>query len=87
MVPADRARRLAGTWCAKEAVVKAASVVRLLSLREVVIERDASGRPVVRVEADPTLAGQLSVSISHTDAHVVAVAVLALPSLRSSEPI
>lgn len=59
----------AGIWCAKEAVVKAVSKWRQLSLRQVEITYDGD-RPSARVEGF-----EIDVSISHTVDHAVAVAI------------
>jgi len=73
----DRARRLAGTWCAKEAVVKAVSSSAALSLREVRILRDSSGAPRPAFpEGWRELDGRVLVSISHTLSAAAAVAVM-----------
>ena len=46
---ADLPAQLAGTWCAKEATVKAVSGHLRLSLRDVEVVRDELGRPGVRL--------------------------------------
>lgn len=63
----------AGIWCAKEAVVKALSKWKQLSLREVEIIYDGD-RPTVRVQGF-----SIDVSISHTPDYAVAVAI-AIPT-------
>lgn len=46
---ADVPAQMAGTWCAKEAAVKAMASHVTLSLRDVEVVRDPLGRPGVRV--------------------------------------
>jgi phosphopantetheine--protein transferase-like protein len=46
---ADLPAQLAGTWCAKEATVKAVAGHLRLSLRDVEVVRDEWGRPGVRL--------------------------------------
>ena len=75
---ADPAESYAGTWCAKEAVVKAlAGHARLLS-RHVEIRRLGDGRPVVcllgRQGAEAGERFRVEVSISHAEGLAVAVA-------------
>lgn len=64
-----RPESLAGVWCAKEAVVKALSRWRALTVRSVEVRYDGR-RPVVEVPGF-----EIDVSISHTDQYAVAVAV------------
>jgi holo-[acyl-carrier protein] synthase len=59
----------AGIWCAKEAVVKAVSKWKQLSLRQVEITYDGD-RPTARVEGF-----EVDVSISHTADYAVAFAI------------
>lgn len=59
----------AGIWCAKEAVVKAVSTWRQLSLREIEVVYDGD-RPTVTIEGF-----SVEVSISHTHDYAVAFAV------------
>lgn len=74
---ADLPAQMAGTWCAKEAAVKAIAAHVTLSLRDVEVVRDDLGRPGIRV-----LPGELQrhgdrlrVSISRTEELSMAVAV------------
>lgn len=67
----DRLDSRAGIWCAKEAVVKAVSKWRQLSLREVEIVYSGD-RPTAIVAGF-----DIDVSISHTPEYAVAVAVAA----------
>lgn len=80
---ADVPAQLAGTWCAKEAAVKAmASHVRL-SLRDVEVVRDSFGRPSIRLLTSGLHehGARIRVSISRTADLSVAVAVyLPLPA-------
>ena len=79
-VGTDRARRLAGTWCAKEAVVKAVAPSAAPSLRDVRIIRDAAGAPhAAFAEAWRWLDEVVLVSISHTPRSAAAVALLIDP--------
>lgn len=74
---AGRTESLAGIWCAKEAVVKALSRWRSISVRDVEIGHD-SGRPTVEIDGF-----EIDISISHTTDYAVAVAIAA-PISRSS---
>ena len=83
LAQADPAESFAGTWTAKEAVLKALSGWGRLSVREVVITRDDTGAPkaalVRRQRAAPSgsqaAQPELSVSIAHAAGFAVAVAV------------
>jgi holo-[acyl-carrier protein] synthase len=74
---ADPVPHYAGRWCAKEAVVKAASARVSIEMKDVHIERDPSGRPVVTLDArvpDPGLAFQVSIAHSREQAMAFAIA-------------
>lgn len=73
----NAAIRLAGIWCAKEAAVKAMSPFVTLSLRDVEIVHDASGRPGVRVLKEELRhhGDRVAVSISRTEHVSVAIAI------------
>jgi phosphopantetheine--protein transferase-like protein len=74
---ADVPAQLAGTWCAKEAAVKAMASHLTLSLRDVEVVRDALGRPGIRVLPSGLRqhGDRVRVSISRTRDLSVAVAV------------
>jgi phosphopantetheine--protein transferase-like protein len=63
----DSAARYAGTWCAKEATVKALWPWKRLEPRRIEVSRSEDGRPVVGVSGwNPAEHGvALRVSISH----------------------
>ncbi len=63
---------LAGTFCAKEAVVKAYG--GNCSLLEVEIGRDVKGKPFAKVKGK--VSKKLHISISHTSEYAIAFAVL-----------
>jgi len=73
----DAARRFAGTWCAKEAAVKALSRWVRLDPRRVVVTRSGDGQPSLRISGwDADGAGVLtSVSVSHLGPIAVACVV------------
>src|SRR6478735_6402675 len=84
----NQATRLTGTWCAKEATVKALWPWVRLDPRRVTVSRDADGRPHVAVTGWE-LAGvglQLRVSISHTSNVATAVVVAWRPPPSSESP-
>jgi holo-[acyl-carrier protein] synthase len=74
---ADPPAQMAGTWCAKEAAVKAMAPFLTLSLRDVEVVRDALGRPGIRVLPGDLRAhgDRVRVSISRTPDVSIAVAV------------
>ena len=78
------AEAFAGTWCAKEAAVKALSAHLLLSPREIEVTRDPRGAPQAEIRAtsgrDAALP-QLHVSITHAGGFAVAVAAAVLPGV------
>jgi holo-[acyl-carrier protein] synthase len=74
---ADVPAQLAGTWCAKEAALKALAGRLRLSLRDVEVVRDHLGRPGIRLRP-PDLrhhGDRVRISISRTADVSVAVAV------------
>lgn len=73
---ADLPAQLAGTWCAKEATVKAVAGHARLSLRDVEVVRDQLGRPGIRLRPDGLRdhGERVRVSISRTADVSVAVA-------------
>lgn len=87
LAQAASAEAFAGTWCAKEATVKALSAWGVVSLRSVEVFRDADGAPYVRLLSGATEVSSkaasptVHVSIAHTTDLAVAVAVAV-----SSEP-
>ena len=77
----DAAVSLAGTFAAKEAVMKALQIVPAVAwARRVHIERDETGRPRARVEGH----APVEVSISHDGP--VAVAIATAAGTRSGGP-
>jgi phosphopantetheine--protein transferase-like protein len=81
------ASRFAGTWCAKEATVKALSPWLSLEPRQVVVSHTGDGRPSARVAgihlADHGLEVRLSISETETLALACAVASGPVPSERA----
>lgn len=76
LASASPAEHFAGRFAAKEAVVKAMSRFHSLSVEEVEIVREPSGRPSVRL-ALPAAAGfRAELSLSHTGTQAVAVCLL-----------
>ena len=69
---ANPAESFAGTWCVKEATVKALSPIALLSLRDVYVGRDESGAPSVRIPS--AIQAQVMVSASHSAGIAIAMA-------------
>lgn len=73
----DPTKTRAGRWCAKEAVSKACAKYLQLSLREIEIRAEPSGRPMVLLPPRATEIGlTVEVSIAHTGSMAVAVAVV-----------
>ena len=73
---AARASHFAGRFAAKEAIAKALG--RSLSWHEVVIDREPSGKPRVRLHGrakEAAAGGSVSLSISHSRDYAVAYAV------------
>lgn len=69
------AESFAGRWCAKEAVVKAVSAFATLSIRDVEIVAREDGAPIVHLRSlDPNRDLDVVVSIAHTEAVAIAVA-------------
>lgn len=82
---ADAAEAFAGTWCAKEAAVKALSDVVAVLPRDIEVTRDSRGAPHARLRASSPASGvgplpQLHVSIAHAGGVAVAVAAATLPA-------
>ena len=75
----DTAEAFAGTWCAKEATVKALTGWRLVSLREVEVVRAGNGAPSMTVVGQPS-APPVYVSIAHASSMALAVAVATVPA-------
>lgn len=79
----DRVSAICGRWCLKEAVLKALGVgfAEGVWLQDIVMNKDAMGRPGVVLRGDAALASDTlgvtswHVSISHSDGHVVASAI------------
>lgn len=67
-----------GTWCAKEAVLKAFSEIVQLTPRCIEIYRDSSGRPHCKIlnEAASKFNYQIKLSISHTLEYAVSSAIV-----------
>ena len=66
----------AGRWCAKEAVSKACAKYLQLTLREIEIQSEPSGRPIVLLPERANRVGlRAEVSIAHASGMAVAVAV------------
>ena len=78
---ADPPAQMAGTWCAKEAAVKALAAYVTVSLREIEVVHGADGRPGVRVlrKGLQQHGERLRISISRTRDLSVAVAVYVPP--------
>jgi phosphopantetheine--protein transferase-like protein len=75
-IQANPAESRAGRWCAKEAVSKACAKYLQLTLREIEIRNEASGRPIVVLPGRATEVGLTAeVSIAHASGMAVAVAV------------
>ena len=74
----NAAERFAGTWCAKEAVVKAAWPWVHLEPRRVTIGHSEDGAPHASiVEWDADAVGlTIRVSVSHTDGQAIAAAIV-----------
>lgn len=68
------AQHFAGTWCAKEAVVKALSAFGDVQLRDVEIVRSLDGRPNATVRGFAIGPGELVLSITHTAGLAAAIA-------------
>lgn len=81
---ANPAESRAGRWCAKEAVSKACAKYLQLSLREIAILTEPSGRPTVVLSDRANEFGLTAeVSIAHADGAAVAVAVATLVTPQS----
>ena len=79
----DSAEAFAGTWCAKEAVVKALSAYLVVLPRDIEVTRDAAGAPHATVRWASLGSGarpELHVSISHAGGFAVAVATAVTPA-------
>jgi holo-[acyl-carrier protein] synthase len=81
--PAAFAQHVAGRFAAKEAAMKALGTGwRGVAFREIVVNREASGRPSLRFEgrakrlADALRVTSIEVSITHTDRTAAAVVLL-----------
>ena len=75
------AESYAGRWCAKEAVLKALSPFLTVGLRDIEIGSTGSGAPSATVRA--RWRGDLRVSIAHSPAVAVAVAI----AVRDTRPL
>jgi holo-[acyl-carrier protein] synthase len=87
--PASEFSHFAGRFAAKEAVAKALG--RSLSWQEVIVEREATGRPVVRLDgraAEAARGGCIMLTISHSRDYAVAYAVFTgQESAPANEPL
>ena len=81
MAQADAAEAFAGTWCAKEAAVKALRSYVAVVPRDIHVTRDHRGAPHAAVHREGVARArvpQLLVSISHSGGFAVAVAAAVL---------
>ena len=71
---------LTGIWCAKEAVIKSFSQIKLLTTKEVEIICNTNEAPKVIINSsiEKALNYDLSISISHTKNFATAIALLSL---------
>lgn len=84
----DAAARYAGTWCAKEAAVKALWPWARLEPRRVSVTRADDGRPMLLISGWREIADRVAirVSISHSGPVAVACVVAWAPRPARSEP-
>lgn len=84
----DAAARYAGTWCAKEAAVKALWPWVRLDPRRVMVSRAGDGRPMLLISGSREIADRVAirVSISHSGPVAVACVVAWAPRPVRSEP-
>lgn len=82
---ADPAQSRAGRWCAKEAVSKACAKYLQLTLREIEIRVEPSGRPIVLLP-ERALAVGLTAEVSIAHAGGMAMAVAAARQLGANPP-
>lgn len=81
----DSAEAFAGTWCAKEAVVKALSAHISVLPRDIEVTRGPNGAPRAELRASARIAGasgvlpQIHISITHAGGLAVAVAAAVFP--------
>lgn len=81
----DSAEAFAGTWCAKEAVVKALSAHISVLPRDIEVTRGPNGAPRAELHASARIAGasgvlpQIHISITHAGGLAVAVAAAVFP--------
>ena len=77
---ANREQSLAGIWCAKEAVVKSFSQIKLITVREVEIicAKNSAPKAIIKNLKVKDLNFNISISISHTKEYATAIAVLTI---------
>ena len=81
---ANPAESRAGRWCAKEAVAKACSAFLQLSLREIEIVVESSGRPAAVLPARAIEIGVgVALSVAHAGGVAVSIAVASLQPVPS----
>ena len=82
---ADPAESRAGHWCAKEAVSKACAKYLQLTLREIELRAEPSGRPIVLLPERALAIGLAAeVSIAHTGGTAIAVALAGVRQLGTT---
>ena len=77
---ANSHQSLAGIWCAKEAVVKSFSQIKLITVREVQIIciKNCAPMAIIKNLKLKDLNFNISISISHTKEYATAIAVLTI---------
>ena len=74
----NTAQSLTGIWCAKEAVIKSFSSIKLLTIREVAVicKKDTAPKASINFSFEKEFKYDLAISISHTKDYATAISVL-----------
>jgi len=69
-------QRVAGIFCAKEAIIKACASKERIHFEHIEILHRKNGAPYAAIRSKKITSGNVKISISHTKDHAIAIAIL-----------